>query len=74
MHINDTGKLDANPNAGLVNIQVPSLAAFPPDYKIMNLESGKPMEVQTHLLQKVDRFSEDFRQTLQWTSFRRFLY
>jgi 3',5'-cyclic AMP phosphodiesterase CpdA len=71
MHINDTGKLDANPNAGLVNIQVPSLAAFPPAYKIMNLESDKTMVVQTHLLQKVDRFDEFFdlyKMEHQWLS------
>lgn len=60
MHINDTGKFDENPNGELINIQVPSLAAFPPAYKIMNLETDKSMEVQTHLLQKVDRFDEFF--------------
>jgi 3',5'-cyclic AMP phosphodiesterase CpdA len=71
MHINDTGKLDENPNGELVNIQVPSLAAFPPAYKIMNLESDKSMEVQTHLLQKVDRFDEFFdlyKMEHQWLS------
>jgi 3',5'-cyclic AMP phosphodiesterase CpdA len=60
MHINDTGKLDENTSGELVNIQVPSLAAFPPAYKIMNLETDNIMEVQTHLLQKVDRFDEFF--------------
>lgn len=71
MHINDTGKLGENPNGALVNIQVPSLAAFPPAYKIMNLESDKSMEVQTHLLQKVDRFDEFFdlyKMEHQWLS------
>ncbi len=59
-HINDTGKLEQDSYGQLINIQVPSLAAFPPAYKIMNLESAKSMEVQTHLLQKVDRFDEFF--------------
>lgn len=71
MHINDTGKHDGNPNAKLVNIQVPSLAAFPPAYKIMKLESDKSMEVQTHLLQEVDRFDEFFdlyKMEHQWLS------
>lgn len=60
MHINDTGKLDGSPTGRLVNIQVPSLAAFPAAYKIMNLESTNVMKVQTHSLQKVDRFDEFF--------------
>ena len=71
MHINDTGKLEENPNSELINIQVPSLAAFPPAYKIMNLESDKSMKVQTHLLQKVDRFDEFFdlyKMEHQWLS------
>lgn len=71
MHINDTGKFNDHSTSELVNIQVPSLAAFPPAYKIMNLESAKSMEVQTHLLQKVDRFDEFFdlyKMEYQWLS------
>ena len=71
MHINDTGILANDSAATLINIQVPSLAAFPPAYKIMNLESNQTMEVQTHLLQKVDRFDEFFdlyRMEYQWLS------
>lgn len=71
MHINDTGILANDSAATLVNIQVPSLAAFPPAYKIMNLESNQTMEVQTHLLQKVDRFDEFFdlyKMEHQWLS------
>lgn len=71
MHINDTGMHDEKSNGKLVNIQVPSLAAFPPAYKIMKLESDKSMEVQTHLLQKVDRFDEFFdlyKMEHQWLS------
>ncbi len=60
MHLNDTGILTEDSTVRLVNIQVPSLAAFPPAYKIMNLESNQTMEVQTHLLQNVDRFDEFF--------------
>lgn len=71
MHINDTGKLDGTNGEDLMNIQVPSLAAFPPAYKIMNLESANIMKVQTHLLQKVDRFDEFFdlyKMEHQWLS------
>ena len=71
MHINDTGIFAKDSAATLVNIQVPSLAAFPPAYKIMNLESDQIMKVQTHLLQKVDRFDEFFdlyRMEHQWLS------
>lgn len=60
MHINDTGKLADGPTGGLINIQVPSLAAYPPAYKIMNLETAKSMKVQTQVLKKVDRFDEFF--------------
>ncbi len=60
MHINDTGVLARDSVATLVNIQVPSLAAFPPAYKIMNLDSDRTMEVETHLLQEVERFDEFF--------------
>jgi hypothetical protein len=60
MHFNDTGKLEGIEDQDLLNIQVPSLAAFPPAYKIMSLESSRTMNVQTQLLQKVDRFDEFF--------------
>ncbi|WP_332914632.1 hypothetical protein [Algoriphagus boritolerans] len=60
MHINDTGSLNPEANEELINIQVPSLAAFPPAYKIMNLKTDHIMEVKTQLLQKVDRFDEFF--------------
>ncbi|WP_111670147.1 metallophosphoesterase [Algoriphagus litoralis] len=60
MHFNDTGKLEGVQDQDLLNIQVPSLAAFPPAYKLMSLESKKTMNVQTQLLQKVDRFDEFF--------------
>lgn len=71
MHINDTGKTDNESGANLVNIQVPSLAAFPPAYKIMNLESANLMKVQTQILQNVDRFDEFFdlyRMEHKWLS------
>lgn len=71
MHINDTGILDSGRNRDLINIQVPSLAAFPPAYKIMNLKSDSIMEVNTQLLQKVDRFDEFFdlyKMEHQWLS------
>ncbi|MFN3997348.1 metallophosphoesterase family protein [Algoriphagus sp.] len=71
MHINNTGKWYGDEGEDLVNIQVPSLAAFPPAYKIMNLESENIMKVQTHLLQKVDRFDEFFdlyKMEHQWLS------
>lgn len=60
MHLNDTGIFNLDSASALINIQVPSLAAFPPAYKIMNLESQQTMEVNTQLLQKADRFDEFF--------------
>lgn len=60
MHINDTGILQKENLNELINIQVPSLAAFPPAYKIMNLENNHSMEIETHVLNEVRGFDEFF--------------
>lgn len=59
MHINDTGVRN---DAGkmLVNIQVPSLAAYIPAYKVLTIHSQDKMEVQTEVLNDVPRFNELF--------------
>ncbi|GMQ23347.1 metallophosphoesterase [Algoriphagus sp. oki45] len=60
MHINDTGNLEIEDKTELVNIQVPSLAAFPPAYKTMNLIDSTTMHIRTHHIQQADRFDEFF--------------
>ncbi|ROH96143.1 metallophosphoesterase family protein [Chryseobacterium daecheongense] len=59
MHINDTGIRKIG-NKILVNVQVPSLAAYLPAYKILTIHSSGKMEVQTEVLNDVPNFDELF--------------
>ena len=59
MHINDTGIRKFGENA-LVNVQVPSLAAYLPAYKVLTIESPDRMEVQTEIVNDVPGFDELF--------------
>lgn len=59
MHINDTGSKKSENNF-LVNIQVPSLAAYIPAYKILTIKSSDEMEIETKILDDVPRFNELF--------------
>ncbi|MDW9381381.1 metallophosphoesterase family protein [Chryseobacterium sp. JV558] len=59
MHINDTGIRKMGEHV-LVNVQVPSLAAYLPAYKILTIESPDRMEVQTEVVNNVPRFDELF--------------
>ncbi|KIC61887.1 metallophosphoesterase family protein [Chryseobacterium taiwanense] len=59
MHINDTGIRKAGGKM-LVNIQVPSLAAYLPAYKILTIKSSNQLEVETEVLNDVPNFDELF--------------
>ncbi|WP_300687830.1 metallophosphoesterase [Chryseobacterium sp.] len=59
MHINDTG-IRRFGDHFLVNVQVPSLAAYLPGYKILTLTSPDKMEVQTEVLYNVPHFDDLF--------------
>lgn len=59
MHINDTGIRNVKGRM-LVNIQVPSLAAYIPAYKVLTIHSADKMEVRTEVLNDVPRFNELF--------------
>lgn len=59
MHINDTGIRNIN-GGMLVNVQVPSLAAYIPAYKILTVHDRDKMEVQTEVLNNVPHFNELF--------------
>ncbi|WP_386270411.1 metallophosphoesterase family protein [Zunongwangia endophytica] len=59
MHINDTGKREYENGDFLINIQTPSLAAYIPGYKILNLEDDFA-EVETVSISEVPRFNELF--------------
>lgn len=59
MHINDTGIRKMGDKI-LVNVQVPSLAAYLPSYKVLTIHSPEKMEVETEVLNDVSRFDELF--------------
>lgn len=60
MHINDTGIKKFDDGKILVNIQVPSLAAYIPGYKILTVNSEDEFEVETISIKNVPRFNELF--------------
>ncbi len=60
MHINDTGIRNYGSGKSLVNIQIPSLAAYIPAYKIMTIKNNNLMELETVILDSVPRFNELF--------------
>ncbi len=59
MHINDTG-IKKFGDKMLVNVQVPSLAAYLPAYKILTINSDDKFEVQTVVLNDVPHFDDLF--------------
>lgn len=60
MHINDTGIKKFEDGKMLVNIQVPSLAAYLPGYKILTVNSKDRFDVETVSIKNVPRFNELF--------------
>ncbi len=60
MHQNNTGVYKDTAGSKLINIQVPSLAAFPPAYKILEQKTPGQVHVQTELLEEVARMDEFF--------------
>ena len=59
MHFNDTG-FKRYDNNFIINIVVPSLAAYIPAYKIVTLKQKNIMEVETIILDEVPHFNELF--------------
>jgi hypothetical protein len=60
MHINDTGIRTTEKGNTLVNIQVPSLAAYLPAYKILTLGKNNTMDIKTIVIDSVPGFDEFF--------------
>lgn len=60
MHSNDTGVFEDSLGNRLVNIQVPSLAAFPPAYKMLSFPSDNMIQIETEILDLVPRMDEFF--------------
>jgi len=65
MHINDTGIRTSAKGNTLVNVQIPSLAAYIPAYKLLTLGENHMAEVETILLDSVPRYDEMFDLYLQ---------
>lgn len=61
MHINDTGISKSADGKVLVNVQAPSLAAYVPAYKLVTLQSGAQVTVQTVVLNDIPRYNELFQ-------------
>jgi 3',5'-cyclic AMP phosphodiesterase CpdA len=60
LHINQTSAHKTQVGDQLINIQVPSLAAFPPAYKILEEKQAGQLHIQTELLEEVNRMDEFF--------------
>lgn len=60
MHMNDTGVYSSVNGKTLVNVQVPSLAAYKPAYKVVTLKKNGIVNVETVLVNTVPSFNEFF--------------
>ncbi len=60
MHINDTGVRRYDNGKYLVNVQIPSLAAYIPAYKILTMGKKDVLEIETVIIDTVPRFKELF--------------
>ncbi len=61
MHINDTGVRRTEKGNTLFNIQVPSLSAYIPGYKILTIKEKQRFEIETVIIDEVPRFDELFK-------------
>lgn len=59
LHMNDTGIRTTAKGNTLVNIQVPSLSAYIPAYKLLTIHDGK-LDAETVVMDSVPRFNELF--------------
>lgn len=60
MHINDTGVRTTAKGNTLFNIQTPSLAAYMPAYKILTIHSASEVEVETVVVDSVQKWNSLF--------------
>ncbi len=60
LHINDTGIRKTQKGNTLVNVQIPSLAAYIPAYKLLTIKEDGTMEVETIIIDAVPGFNELF--------------
>ena len=60
MHLNDTGVFTSKKGNTLVNVQTPSLAAYPPGYKIVTIKEHSKIKIETVVLDSVAKFDSFF--------------
>ncbi|MFL9830597.1 metallophosphoesterase family protein [Flavobacterium sp. ARAG 55.4] len=60
MHINDTGVRKYKNGKGIFNIQIPSLAAYIPGYKILTIRNRNKMQIETVVIDSVSGFKTLF--------------
>ncbi len=60
MHINDTGVRTTKKGNTIVNVQIPSLAAYIPAYKILTLDTDSLARVETVVIDSVPNFDKLF--------------
>lgn len=60
MHFNDTSVRKYSEDNFIVNVQIPSLAAYIPAYKLLTIKDDNMMEVETVVLDEVEGFDELF--------------
>lgn len=60
MHINDTGVYESDEGNTLINVQIPSLAAYIPAYKLLTLHDQYQWEVETIVIDSVPDFNTFF--------------
>jgi 3',5'-cyclic AMP phosphodiesterase CpdA len=70
MHINDTGTAKSNSDSVLFNIQVPSLAAYQPAYKLLSLSKDGIADIETVVLDIVPNFNSLFDHYLAEWNYR----
>ncbi len=60
MHLNDTGSFKSSRGNTLINVQTPSLAAYPSAYKIITIHKSHVLEVKTILLDSIPGYNTFF--------------
>ena len=70
MHMNDTAVRRYSDSSTLHSIQVPCLAAYVPAYKILTVQQGSTIEIETVVIDEVKRYSELFEHYITEHNYR----
>ncbi|WP_287677857.1 metallophosphoesterase [Bacteroides sp.] len=61
LHVNNTAVYTSEKGNSFVNIQVPSISGYLPAYKILHIKNKDDFDIETVLLDKVDKFDNFFQ-------------